>query len=273
MATTAPAPCALSLPTEVPDSEPLPALIAMYNVFFFGGLISLVGLLVVAKLSPNVRRAAIWYTFIMAWIVYCLAYLMLVGHQQGPPPDHTRCLVQAVFVYASGPMYASSRLNCSINFLRVMFSYLGLTVQLYISCTGLLTSRPAEANHILYLLHVAPIFLYAVVVVEGFRIGSMTPEPLDNVNPDHGRRFCCPLARELYCLHLELIFPDFDRASSHILYTDKWTVLSSSRLNLVSAAAPVSCAIIFGTQEDILRAILFWRRSEAGSRVTGTSPV
>ncbi|KAF9011679.1 hypothetical protein BDZ89DRAFT_485723 [Hymenopellis radicata] len=295
MAITAPAVRALSLPTELPDSEPRPALIAIYNTFYFGGFFSLVGILVVATVSPNVRRAAIWYTFIMAWTVYCLPFLLIVGHQQGPPPDHTLCLAQAVFVYASAPM--------------AIFACLGLMVQLYVSCTGLVMSRPAEANHVFGLLHVMPFFVYGVLVLEGFRVGSMTPEVVArdvsgmfcNFSSDAIRRTsstlvmvgafvvlwlqscivyvlyrnwhafkrlgsCTTAPRSLVSLALilraaifcTLVVIGLVMGFLLCLYNGaEWTVLSSSKMNLVTATAPVGGAIIFGTQADILRAIFF----------------
>ncbi|KAF9012142.1 hypothetical protein BDZ89DRAFT_1077463 [Hymenopellis radicata] len=277
-----------------PDSAPYPALITTFNAVSFCGLFALIGLFVVAKLSRNVRRATVWYTFLVTWMMYCLAFLLIVGHQQGPLPSHNICLVQAALIYASPPLAA--------------FACMGLVIQLYVSVSGLLMSHFTEANALLRMMHWLPFFAYFIVLAEGLLVGSSSPKI---VTRDMSGMYChfssgtirvtsatlvimCSLVviwietcifhslyqnwsefRRLTATPRSLVSVTFVLRAAMFctlpmislviglvlcLYNTGWTVLLSSQVNIVAAAVPLACAIIFGTQEDIVRTLIFWRR-------------
>lgn len=92
-------------------------LIITFDDLHATGVALLLAILLVAYLSPKIRRKTTWYMVVVVWIVISLSNLMLpMGEQTGPEPGATVCFVQAMFVYALPPfnyLYVHSFESCS----------------------------------------------------------------------------------------------------------------------------------------------------------------
>ncbi|KAF8811667.1 hypothetical protein BYT27DRAFT_6439200 [Phlegmacium glaucopus] len=80
--------------------------IIAYDVLYIFGLIFLLAILCTAWFSSSIRRSTAWYSFNCAWVLSCIGYLLILGHQTGPLPGHTHCLFQAMLIYASPALNA-----------------------------------------------------------------------------------------------------------------------------------------------------------------------
>jgi hypothetical protein len=53
-----------------------------------------------AALSKAVQRSVVWYSLMIAWLVYAATYGLLVGKQEGPDPPLPICLAQTTLIYS-----------------------------------------------------------------------------------------------------------------------------------------------------------------------------
>ncbi|KAF8804421.1 hypothetical protein BYT27DRAFT_6688108 [Phlegmacium glaucopus] len=75
-------------------------LIIAHDVLYIFGLIFLSAIICTAWFSSSIRRSTAWYSFNCAWALSCIGYLLIIGHQTGPLPDHILCLFQTMLIYA-----------------------------------------------------------------------------------------------------------------------------------------------------------------------------
>ncbi|KAL0945465.1 hypothetical protein HGRIS_000954 [Hohenbuehelia grisea] len=87
-------------------------LLIAFNTILVAGLLLNLIILSVACLSRKVQRTATWMLFIVSWIVLCLSYLALAGQQMGQNsmPAFGFCLAQAALMYAAPPLTAYATL-------------------------------------------------------------------------------------------------------------------------------------------------------------------
>ncbi|KAF7370542.1 hypothetical protein MSAN_00686400 [Mycena sanguinolenta] len=85
----------------------------VFNSLFTVALVLLTIVILPAIFSRNVRRNALWFTFIGSWLLYCVSGLLLVGHQLGPDPPFGICLLQAALIH-SVPTLGSVAGGCFI---------------------------------------------------------------------------------------------------------------------------------------------------------------
>ncbi|KAF8816022.1 hypothetical protein BYT27DRAFT_7185757 [Phlegmacium glaucopus] len=72
--------------------------IIAYDVLHIFGLILLSAIICTAWFSSSIRRSTGWYSFNFAWVLSCIGYLLILGHQTGPLPGHIHCLFQAMLI-------------------------------------------------------------------------------------------------------------------------------------------------------------------------------
>ncbi|KAF9017584.1 hypothetical protein BDZ89DRAFT_1074679 [Hymenopellis radicata] len=282
------------------DSEAVKGLVALFNAFYISGLLLHLLVLLTAFLSSNVRRAPLWYTFIICWMMYCIAFLLLIGHQSGPDPPHALCLTQASLVYASTPMTA--------------FACLGLVSQLYGSIYALVTTKTGDCSEILDMLRVAPFIAYVLLICECAYLGISNPEI---VVRDMSGMYCnfsdktalnsaatlltlCSLCvLYLDVVIFRIVFKNWNdirrltgtKTSNYVsipmilrgclfcllpmiavtlglfltMRAADWTPSSSAQINILTASVTPAGALIFGSQMDILRAWKFWKPTDTAA--------
>jgi len=74
--------------------------LSLFNSLFTVGLILLAAVIGPAIFSRNVRRSPLWFAFMGSWVFYCVACMLLVGHQLGPDPPFGICLFQAALIHS-----------------------------------------------------------------------------------------------------------------------------------------------------------------------------
>lgn len=79
------------------------AAILAYSLLWGAGLVLMLVIMIFALLVPDIRRRAVWFPLATSWIVTCISYLLLTGHQSDTQalPTIGLCLLQASLIYAS----------------------------------------------------------------------------------------------------------------------------------------------------------------------------
>ncbi|KAF5361473.1 hypothetical protein D9758_006247 [Tetrapyrgos nigripes] len=144
-----------------------------YNTLQIFGLITVAMVLSTAALSPGVRRSTIWYIFMSGWIVWCISYLLLVGHQTGPPPAHAFCTVQAALIYAGPPSNACATL--------------GILLRLYLAVNATLKSRTKPLRWKVMVLNAGSPVTWVMVFTGSLVYGIVNP---DLVHRDPSGMYC-----------------------------------------------------------------------------------
>ncbi|KAF7331286.1 hypothetical protein MKEN_00005700 [Mycena kentingensis (nom. inval.)] len=145
---------------ELHDLPQHPAAITAFNVLSTTGFFLLLAILLTAALSRSVYRVSTWYTYMLAWMVFCITPFPMLGHQTrlDAPPAWGTCLADAALMYASRP-YAG-------------FATLALLLQLYVTVKTRIqrTQIPRYFVPILMILPpVSWIALVLAIVITGIR--------------------------------------------------------------------------------------------------------
>ncbi|KAJ3715993.1 hypothetical protein C8R42DRAFT_778731 [Lentinula raphanica] len=114
-----------------------------------------------ALLSKRPQRMKTWFALMVSSLVYCISYLLLVGHQTGPEPPLGLCLFQAGLIYAAPPVVAAAGLAFVVE-VSLSFSYLSTTHltgvgKLYLRLTTMMVSRKLDPRIITGLLFLPPL--------------------------------------------------------------------------------------------------------------------
>ncbi|KAJ3821467.1 hypothetical protein F5880DRAFT_820126 [Lentinula raphanica] len=96
-----------------------------------------------ALFSKRRQRMKTWFALMVSSLVYCISYLLLVGHQTGPEPPLGLCLFQAGLIYAAPPVVAAAGL--------------AFVVELYLRLTTMMDSRKLDPRIITGLLFLPPL--------------------------------------------------------------------------------------------------------------------
>jgi hypothetical protein len=115
----------------------------VFDVLQLLALVLLVAMLLPALLSKSVHRMKTWFNLIVACIVYCISFLLLLGHQSGPEPPFGLCLFQAGLIYAAPSTIAAAGL---------VFVF-----ELYLRLSSTLSASNVNDRHITILLFISPL--------------------------------------------------------------------------------------------------------------------
>ncbi|KAJ7678860.1 hypothetical protein DFH06DRAFT_1165047 [Mycena polygramma] len=80
----------------------------VFDVLQLLALVLLFAMLLPALLSKSVVRMKTWFNLICACIVYCISFLLLLGRQSGPEPPFQLCVFQAGLIYAAPATVAAA---------------------------------------------------------------------------------------------------------------------------------------------------------------------
>jgi len=145
-----------------------------FNILSGLGFVSLAVVFFTALLSPSVKRVSTWYSYILAWMIFCIPPFLVIGHQTPfePPPSFAPCAIGTAMMYASRPFAA--------------FGSLSLILQLYLCiCTGLKRGQ-VRPQTVLVLLVIPPV-LYLIILLWTSILGITNPE---QVALAHGGFYC-----------------------------------------------------------------------------------
>ncbi|KAJ7879164.1 hypothetical protein B0H13DRAFT_2667954 [Mycena leptocephala] len=279
---------------DVSDSS-LRIWVMVFNILSAMGFLALAAVFLTVILSPSVKRVSTWYSYIVAWMVFCITPFLVIGHQThfDHPPSFAPCVVDSALMYASRPFAA--------------FATLSLILQLYLNVSTRLNRGEVRPESV-YALLVIPPMLYLIMFLWTFIRGIVIP---DQVELEPGG-FYCHLSGPLpaivggalvglattAALFVEVLivtllcrnwraFRALQRCGDHgvslsiIIRVSVFAILPIIGLalsftayvpnlvekifpsyNLLLASLPLAAAVIFGSQADILTVWMFWREDE-----------
>ncbi|KAJ3997173.1 hypothetical protein F5050DRAFT_1711528 [Lentinula boryana] len=245
------------------------------NTMYIVSFIALAAILGTKWLNKSIKRTITWDLFIASWLLHCITFFLSMGHQVGSSaPSLGLCFVQAAMLYAT-PVYnacVSLALLLHLHFtivatvrgigrssskkMRILvwilvaqdMSLLQRDQTLYFcnikDQVGILTS-----SILVFLCSIVFIFyeIYTVIILwknsQTFR--AMNPHSRDRV-----------FRSIVFRIGVFTVFPIIA-----LFAADSWTPSSGMRINVVDASLTLACAIIFGSQGDLLRVWMFWRES------------
>ncbi|KAF8811683.1 hypothetical protein BYT27DRAFT_6439547 [Phlegmacium glaucopus] len=256
--------------------------IIAYNVLHIFGLILIFAILCTAWFSPSIRRSTAWYSFNCAWILSCVGCLLILGHQTGPLPGHIHCLFQAMLLNASPALNALTfvtfmveisltisgpttifRITKMIFYFVPYAVFTGILVEVLIF--GLLhpTAVLREPNgSVCYLSIWVPVRITSAIVICSVSACLILGVRIILKYRKHRRACKTFLIRNNTPLGLILRLGVVGLCSilSIGLGIVHETVGLDNVFSLSSAALPPAVGIIFGSQGDILRLWMFWRK-------------
>lgn len=81
------------------------ALVILFDAIALLAILLFVVILIPAIFSKNVHRSMGWYSLMIAWLVYSLSYVLLIGRQDTHGlPAFGICLAQTLVIYAVPPL-------------------------------------------------------------------------------------------------------------------------------------------------------------------------
>jgi len=276
----------------VSNSSSLQAWVMAFNILSALGFILLAVVFLTALISPNVKRVSTWYSYMLAWMAFCITPFLVIGHQTpfDPPPSFAPCVVDSALMYASRPFAA--------------FGTLSLILQLYLNVSTRLKNGKIRPQSIFVLLWTPPI-VYLIMFLYTFILGVVNP---DQVELEPGGFYChidkslpaiigaCLVLfattaalviegmilfllsrnwrafralqrRDEHAVSLSIIIrvsvfailPVIGLGLSFTTYVPNLVEKIFPPYNLLLASLPTAAALIFGSQSDVIRVWMFWR--------------
>ncbi|KAJ7915908.1 hypothetical protein B0H13DRAFT_1999165 [Mycena leptocephala] len=277
---------------QAPDHS-LQVVVLTFNILSAIGFVLLAAVFFTALLSPGVKRVSTWYSYMLAWMVFCITPFLVIGHLD-PPPSFATCVLDSALMYASRPIAA--------------FATLSLISQLYLNVSCRLKLGEVRPECVYVLLAVPPL-LYLIIFLWTSIFGILNP---DQVELEPGGFYChlqTPLpaivggALVVFATSVALVvevltvilisrnwgaFRALQRRNEHavslsiIIRVSVFAILPIIGLglsfttyvpnlvhkifpayNILLASLPTAAGIIFGSQMDILHVWMFWRKEKA----------
>ncbi|KAJ7291558.1 hypothetical protein C8J57DRAFT_1273423 [Mycena rebaudengoi] len=267
-----------------------------FNILAIVGFTLLAVVFLTALLSPRVNRIATWYGYMLAWMAFCIVPFLVFGHQTDldPPPSFSACVVDSALMYASRPFAAFSTLalvvqlylNMSarlkqgqsgprhefwllvvppiiyvIMFIWILILGLRTPDQVELDPGGfychLVSGIPAVVGASLVGLAILLVFLFqALIVIMLYRNWRIFRR--DDMRNDHTVSLSILIRVSVFGS-----LPIIALALSCATYVPNLVDKIFPIYNLLLALLPVSAALIFGSQMDIVHVWMFWRPDQA----------
>lgn len=87
--------------------------IVVFNVLQASGFFILAITFATGWLSSRVKRTLTWYTLLAVGVLYSVVQLLLLGQQEGPPPNRAICIIQGILIYPMTAMWVARQFTCS----------------------------------------------------------------------------------------------------------------------------------------------------------------
>jgi hypothetical protein len=260
----------------------------VFNTLQIVGLVSITALTLIVRFSSSIKRALTWYIFMIGWIVWCISYFLLAGQQTGDCPAFGFCLFQAALVYAGPPANACA---CLAILLQLYFSM--------DSAPNKIPSHPWKVKLLFAAPPVVFALVFIEILVYGLlhpdQVQRDTTGMFCGISNGLPTRISAALVAifSLVMLFYEVrtftalyrnwslfrrlqitkestgvsvalivrvsIFSFLPILALGISVASAVLTTSSTMAHLVTASLPSAAVIIFGTQQDILSALRFWK--------------
>ncbi|KAJ7641598.1 hypothetical protein FB45DRAFT_1054078 [Roridomyces roridus] len=260
--------------------------VAVFNSFAILGILLLTLIVATAHFSAKVHRNELWFRHLIAWIIYDVAFILLLGRQEDAVLPFGLCVFQASLIYAV-PTYAT-------------LSAFSFVADLYIRLSSIVLGKRKIRPALNKFLVNMPFFVLLGVFTEAL---VLVQDP-SAVGFEQRHLYChvttttqslisggIIVATGLVIFPLEICIAimmyrnwrPFRGYSGHRIFLTTFirvvlfTIISMlgvglSSLSIGSPTAPkpywarliftiipVVAAITFGSQEDIMRSWIFWR--------------
>ncbi|KAJ3919946.1 hypothetical protein F5877DRAFT_77578 [Lentinula edodes] len=272
--------------SQLPTSDLVYDTTSSYTKVFIGlqlaGLIGNVATLIIAYFSP-VSRQATWYNCILIWCLYSIAFLLLFfsGHYHDTSPPFDLCLIQSALIHASSPSATAATLTLVVQLL--VFPYAtGLTLVALFLALSLIHRSDTSFNVVAYCAvnQIIPgrvtagltiAFVIPMLIINGMIYVRLRKHWSDFRASQLGHYTSMIVRASLFsvCAFLALcagfgyfliVFtPDPNESLDQAV---PQLELAYNILNIFLSMFPVAVMLVFGTHEDILRRLLFWRKHE-----------
>ncbi|KAF8067918.1 hypothetical protein FPV67DRAFT_1164672 [Lyophyllum atratum] len=272
----------------------------LINVFISFNLFGSFGMLIIiatAIFSRSISRHSTWFSFGISWIISTVSYTLLFWGKNltGPEPPYTLCLIQGILIYSAPPLTAATTLALVIQIWFVVRSVVTST-----------SSKAGRIPPLLLTaLLVVPYLLYVAILVGTLVVGWQHPDTVRRVGSGMYCNFSNRIPGRLSTLLVALIMlpavvlealickalrqqwalfkrqPDALSMALRVVSFAFVGILAialslvfffmvhhGADLNIVISMMPVSAVLIFGTQSDLLRVWMFWKKRPAPAVAT-----
>ncbi|RDB27558.1 hypothetical protein Hypma_003850 [Hypsizygus marmoreus] len=238
-------------------------------------------------------RHPTFFSFCFSWIIFCISYALLsfAGQQVAVPgPDHGLCVVQAALVYAAPPLAGSATVS--------------LVTHLMLNVLSALSESPMKrrSSMMSVILVLVPWITWVAVLVGVLLFGVHHPD-LVGLSPNG--TFCAlvktslPKLTSVWATIASTVLFSQEVIVAVLLYRNRdiisgfgqsiamairigvFTIMGIAAIavalvftvtekrgvqfDVLLASIPLSAAVIFGSQWDLLRVWMFWKPYDADS--------
>ncbi|KAF9450979.1 hypothetical protein P691DRAFT_788090 [Macrolepiota fuliginosa MF-IS2] len=267
-------------------------LVIAFDVLCFLAVLSILCTLLPAMLSRNVKRSVGWYSLMVAWLLFSVGYVLLVGRQERPEePPRGLCLAQVLLTYPApalmfaGPLpptqtHSDANPGCGV----VLFQNIKLKVwqswanQNHSDILGGNLSQMEPAPNGLYchingltqnLLVTTIIVLHPPVIGEkGLVLNFIYSVWTGFSMYRHWASFrrLSQTDRHIFLtVYIRFLFVTISAFIALVFSIRSYSALTDPDTGNFSIAYPfiaICIALAFGTQKDMLQAWVFWKYSE-----------
>ncbi|KAJ7622288.1 hypothetical protein FB45DRAFT_123834 [Roridomyces roridus] len=274
----------------------VPAAVLAFNILSLLGFLLLILVFLTACLSPTVKRVSTWYSYIISWTIFCITAFVVLGHQApgDPPPSFALCVVDSALMYASRPfagfatlalilhlyLNISTRLKNADGYVRRehVIALLGfppavyILMFLYTLILGIRTPDQVELEVGGFYCHIAsqtPAIVGAALVVLGTSVSLIIEVLIAILLSRNWRAFRALQRCNEHTVSLSIILrvsifgliPAVGLILTFATYEQTLQNRIWSTYNILIALLPLAAALVFGSQWDLIKVWMFWRRS------------
>ncbi|KAJ3801979.1 hypothetical protein GGU11DRAFT_741117 [Lentinula aff. detonsa] len=261
------------LSLDVNRSVPATLFVVLQLIGFIGTLSTLF----IAYFSPIIRQAT-WYNFIAFWTLYCLWFLLLFfsGHYRDSEPSLKLCMCQSALIHCASPAASAGTLALVLQAFALPYA---MTISLmiavllmsrapgtifivtqYCSVNQLIPGRLAAGFTVVFII--PTLFLNVLIYVRlrkhwsEFR-SSRLRNATSMIIRATAFSICGIFAFLVGIIFFTIVFAKQpgETAQDEVARLNK----EYEVLNVILGFFPVFVVIIFGTQGDIIRRLLFWK--------------
>ncbi|KAJ7066998.1 hypothetical protein C8F01DRAFT_1119915 [Mycena amicta] len=274
-------------------------LLAMFNFLEIFGFMTVLIVLLVAWLSPHVNRTRVWYSFMASWLLFCMSYFLLAGPASRTPARprplpypsgfDVCCACPVSHGHNSASLTAQLTSSTSFGTLSVLLhlqmfpiiSFVLVVIETLV--VGLSHSADVERARSGMFCHLknpipakttAIAVLLASITMVAFEVKTLILlyrnwTAFQKLRVRSNDTVSLPLIIRV-CV-FSLLLPLIAGVLAAVSFLET-SIVEEGRQHLGTALLPTVVGVLFGTQQDILRALKFWRTREADSeKITGSA--
>ncbi|KAF9027267.1 hypothetical protein BDP27DRAFT_1350674 [Rhodocollybia butyracea] len=248
-----------------------------------------------ALFSKSIVRMMTWFALIISCWLSCISFLLLVGHQVGGDPSFSLCLFQAGMIYAAPPSAAAAALAFVIEIYLRLTTFMTQTLVNNRIITSLLF-LPAVTHQVVFWIAIFTGLSKQEAVQPNpqnmfCRIDAELPPAVTGVTVI--TFVVIMIMVELYTIYYlwrrRTVFREARRHGVGPIFPFKlfirvgiYTLVAMILISVdvvinfgptkestpaldITAVIPLSIALVFGTQEDIVHMYMFWKKKSPSS--------